>query len=361
MIINKEKMIQAIKAVKASLGKESDYYIKDGYLIASNNKCVGKYKLDGETENVRIPAKAMTLISSMTGDIEITTLMESASIVAGKVTEKKETLSIAAGNSKAKFRIKSTNEDLFDDSTFKSYMETAISADILNRAINKLIGIIPAASPRNILEGMNVVIGNDTIEFMACDGVRIGWIKTAAEAEAPINFIIPRDSLKVIESMAFEGKVIIKVGENWITFTDKDGKKILHSRIIDGEYLAINTLFKGFNLEYKANKNLFMNMLDKAKSVAGSNTVKISLSLGTDAEIHYKADLEEYTDSLKLDKANENEKVSKSFNLAYLRDCVNALFDDDISIYTTNSSKTAIVFGDSMVKTLLLPVYSGGK
>lgn len=343
MIVNKEQMLKAIKAVKPSLGKESDYYIKDGYLIASNDKCVGKYKLDGETENVRIPAKAIPLISSMTGDI--------------KITAKAGAISIVAGNSKANYKIENTNADYLDDNTFKSYMDTTISSDILNRAINKLIGIIPATSPRNILEGMNVVIGKDTIEFMACDGIRIGWIKTAAESETPINFIIPRDSLKAIESMAFEGNVVIKVGENWITFIDKENRKILHSRIIEGEYLAIGNLFDHLDIEYKVNRGLFMDMLDKAKLIADGNASKITLSLGADAEIHYKASLEEYSDSLKLDA--ENEKVTKNFNLAYLRDGVNALFDDEMSIYTTNSPKTAIVFGDSIVKSLLLPVYRG--
>ncbi len=343
MIVNKEQMLKAIKAVKPSLGKESDYYIKDGYLIASNDKCVGKYKLDGETENVRIPAKAIPLISSMTGDI--------------KITAKAGAISIVAGNSKASYKVENTNADYLDDNTFKSYMDTNISADILNRAIKKLIGIIPVTSPRNILEGMNVVIGNDAIEFMACDGVRIGWIKTSAEAETPISFIVPRDSLKAIESMAFEGNVVIKVGENWITFIDKESKKILHSRIIEGEYIKIDKLFTDLDIQYKVDKRLFMDMLDKAKLIADGNTAKITLTLGKSAEIEYKANLEEYSDSLLLN--SENERVSKNFNLAYLRDCVNALFDDEMSIYTTNSPKTAIVFGDSIVKTLLLPVYTG--
>lgn len=339
MIVNKEQMLKAIKAVKPSLGKESDYYIKDGYLMASNNKCVGKYRLDAETENVRIPAKAMPLISSMTGDI--------------KITAKSGIISIVAGNSKASYEVENTNADYLDDNTFKSYMDTTISADILNRAINKLTGIIPAKSPRYVLEGMNVVIGNDTIEFMACDGVRIGWIKTSAEAETPISFIIPKDSLKAIESMAFEGNVVIKVGENWITFTDKESRKILHSRIIEGEYLEIGKLFNDLDLEYKVDRGLFMDMLDRAKLIAEDNTSKISLSIGTDAEIYYKTSSKEYSDSLKLD--TENVKVSKFFNLAYLRDCVNALFDDEMNIYTTNSPKTAIIFGDRLVKTFLLP------
>ena len=200
---------------------------------------------------------------------------------------------------------------------------------------------------------MNVE-GNNII-FTASDGYRVARYTENIHNEDYFECIIPRNTLSIISAMKFEGDIEICVNDNWITITDNGQYKVVHSRLIDGDYLNVGSILSAENeLEYELSRSLIISVIDRAKVVAGRvSEIKVTFE-NEDGSIGYSGE-DEYFEAFKLLKGNERKSL-KFINLNYLRDAVAAMSADRIYLHTNISEKTPLIFKDDKVESLVLPI-----
>lgn len=340
MILNRNQIIGAVKTIKAALGKDNDYYIKDGYIIAQNSESIAKVKVEGLSENFRLPAKAIPLLSAMGEEIE-------AKITAGAISFK-------SGKSKANYKITDIPDSLLDTGNFKGDHSINIDSEIINNAVSKLFNIVALNTTRPVLTGMYINIENDNVVFTASDGYRVARYREQIKNDDVFECIVPRNTLNIISAMGFEGNIVISINDNWITISDEDENKIIHSRLIEGDYLKVDAIFNNTQeLMYKVSKSLVLGVIDRTKIVTGK-IAEIGITLDNDAKVEYTGD-DEYSETFNIIESC-GEKCYKKVNLSYLRDAVAALFEDSVSLYTNEGPNTPFIFRDKKVESLVLPI-----
>ena len=344
MKILRKQFITAIKTIKAALGKGEDYYVKDGYIIARNSESIAMSKLEGADETFRLPSKAIPLLSAMGDTIEV------------KLGENE--VNFKSGKSRAKYKITDVPNNLLSEDNFKSDYELEVSAVIINNAVQKLECMVSDNNARPVLTGMYIKAEKGTLTFIASDGYRVAkYIEEVEDTDTEFECIVPKGTLKIIRVMGFEDTVNLSLNKNWITLSDDN--KIIHSRLVSGQYLTFDGIFnRMYDLEYKIDKAKFIDMLNKAKLVAKSEekVSKISLKITAENElaIEYN-ETETYAEVIPLiDSCGE--EVTKTLNLDYLRDALLVLFGEEVIMYTTNEVITPLVFKEDKVISLLLPI-----
>lgn len=340
MILNRDNIIGAVKIVKAALGKDNDYYIKDGYIIARNNESIAKVRVDGLNENFRLPSKAIPLISVMGEEIEVKT-------TAGSITLK-------SGKSKANYKITDIPDGLLDTGNFKGKHSINIDSEIINNAVNKLFNIVATSTNRPVLTGMYINVEDNRIVFTASDGYRVARYREEIKSDDIFECIVPRNTLNIISAMSFSDCITLSINDNWITISDEDENKIIHSRLIEGDYLSVDGIFKNTQgLMYKVSKPLMLGVMDRARIVTGK-IAEIGITFDSSAKVEYTGD-DEYSEVFSVLESC-GEKCYKRINLGYLRDGVAALFEDTIYLYTNEGVSTPFIFKDKKVESLILPI-----
>lgn len=339
MILNRNKIIGAVKIIKPALGKDNDYYIKDGYIIAQNSESIAKVKVEGVNENFRLPAKAIPLLSVMGNEIET------------KFTE--GNINFKSGKSNATYKITNIPESLEADNFIGNY-SISINAEIINNAVDKLFNIVATNSMRPVLTGLHIKIEGKYIIFTASDGYRIARYREKISNDDNFECIVPRNTLNIISAIGFKGNINLSKNENWITLSDEDCNKIIHSRLIEGDYFKVDSLFKNVNeLTYKTGRQKFINVIDRTKVVTGK-VADIGITFDSNVKIEYTGD-DKYSEVFDVIESC-GEKCFKNVNLTYLRDAIAALFEDTVNIYTNISPKAPYIFKDNKVESLVLPI-----
>lgn len=186
---------------------------------------------------------------------------------------------------------------------------------------------------RPILRGCLLESEYDMLTCVAIDGIRLAVCKMPVkEIYGNIKAIVPSRALnEIIRLLDNDDDMVTVVIQDRNLMVEVENT-ILTARLLEGEYIDYKQIIPhNFLTEFKANKALFENAVERATVVAKSmkNLVKFDI----------KENYVNITASSELGNVNENvlinlegKDISIAFNSKYILDCLKVIDDDFIKV-----------------------------
>lgn len=211
---------------------------------------------------------------------------------------------------------------------------------------------------KQVLTGVRIIGGEDSIEFASTDGHRLSVRKLEATVK-PFGLTIPVNTLSELNSLltSTESEEIeLLVEDNLIMF--KVESTVITSRILDGTYPNYHQLIpSNFSTEFNVDRYSLLNCLNRISVLATDKNNLIRFTLTDD-------NLKLTVTSGELGNAKESIKVDFSgsfevgFNLKYLLEGLKSFDNKEITFHCNQPTQPVIITGMGNVEQtyLIMPV-----
>ena len=211
---------------------------------------------------------------------------------------------------------------------------------------------------RHYLNGCLFEKTGNSLNMVATDAHRLAIFKSSLEGEGDFTGIIPRKT--VIELMKIlpkqDGDIEFYINTNNIVFMSK--KFTFKSKLIDGNYPNYNQVVpQGEGSKITFNRK---NMLDSLSRVSVLTSEKFKgVKLKADSGVldisAHNPDQESAEEKLDISGASADFDVA--FNVNYLKEVLGTIDEEEISLVSFGSDKSALVeSGDSNQVLVLMPL-----
>lgn len=203
------------------------------------------------------------------------------------------------------------------------------------------------------MEGVNLVIFNNSLSMTALDGHRI------AERHLPINskdvnVIVPAKTMKEISAIVTEVEMHIYVTDKYMTAMF--GETLVISRLIGGKYFETDAIMKGnSSMTVKVDRKEFYNCIDRAALLTKDATKKPVIAHITD-KIHISINAVMGKMDEDVDAVVDGEEIKIGFNPTFMMDALSAIEDRDVTLYLTNNKSPIVIKDNETYTYLVLPV-----
>lgn len=324
--IQKEPLLQAIKAIKSSVGKANLQPILSTIHIKSEN---GGLTLTGT--DLSTSARAV-VEANITEPIDICVNADRLDAIISRLEDiividlKEAFLIIKSG--KAKFELLTLNSEEYPNPDFAiNDTPIVLGENAFISGINKTIFATAQSEVQAVLNGVCFTLNDNNFEFASCDGNRLSQIKFDIPIHAQGQYIIPRKILlDIIKNVKDEIKLYINNNGNKITF--ETNNYLFTSSLLAGIYPKYQQLIPKNNpKKVIINKNALLHaletvaiMVDDRTNIAHFKFTKDTLTLSSKTNDRGNA-----KDSLDLISSNNIDEYNIAFNYRYLIDCLKAL------------------------------------
>ena len=212
---------------------------------------------------------------------------------------------------------------------------------------------------RPILKGCLIEANGDEITCVALDGFRLAMCKRPVkEVYGKIKAIVPSRALNEIVRLLDKDDEFVTVVIQERNLMVEVENTILTARLLEGEYIDYRQIIPAtFLTEFKANKMIFENAVERAAVVARvmKNLVKFDI----------KENYANITATSEMGNVNENVLINLdgkdiviAFNSKYVIDCLHAIEDDFIKVSLNTPISPCIVRpnSDETCLYLILPI-----
>lgn len=274
------------------------------------------------------------------------------------------------------FKIKSCSAEEFPDLPVEEGLSHRFPVHTFSAGIRGSILACSKDESKHILQGVNLKISADGLEFAATDGHRLGIVElvtpdcieqpntddeTEVEVKAGIKELtIPSTALQCVQAMlGTEEMVEMLYSSDQVTF--KSGNWVLTSRTLEGKYPNYRSLIaKTFDRVVMLDRKKMIESLERVSVFTDSNNlVKLAIngetsSLDLSAENQIGSNGQE---SLTVEIKGKD--LNFAFNIRYLTEGLKSLVTDTI-LMELNGAKNPVIFtpigGNSRGLHLLMPV-----
>ena len=248
--------------------------------------------------------------------------------------------------------------DFPDFDVIKSDTVHPISTEKLLELFHKTSFAMANQDWRHYLNGCFFEKTENTLKMVATDAHRLSIYKSNLDSDGDFSAIIPRKTvielMKVLPKQNEEIKFYINASN--IVFMSKNFT--FKSKLIDGHYPNYNQVVpQGEGTKITFNKK---NMLDSLSRVSVLTSekfkgVKLKSESGVLDVSAHNPDQESAEE--KLDVTGDNNQFDIAFNVNYLRDVLSTIEDEEISLVSFGSDKSALVqSSDSNQVLVLMPL-----
>lgn len=219
-----------------------------------------------------------------------------------------------------------------------------------------------------LLTGLHIIVGQETIEFAATDGHRLALVETPNTVEIPVassqlEVTIPAKALRELEKMLSMGNspepLAMQFDQGQVIF--EWANRRLTSRVLEGQYPAYRQLIpRQFDRQVTLERKLLISSLERIAVMADQkqNIVKFSID-----DINQQISLSVETRDIGsgrevISVASSGEDLDFAFNIKYLMDGLKALPTNEIQmqVHTATSPIIFTPLGSLKMTYLIMPV-----
>ena len=223
--------------------------------------------------------------------------------------------------------------------------EFNIDQQELNKAVNHCIFATALDDTRPILTGLLFKFIDKKLVIVGTDGYRLAKYEVS-NIEGKGEFIVPKKTLLELQKLLDNGNTVVSVGQNQIQF--KVNKKVLISRLIDGNYPAFESIIpKIKTLEVSGAGTSLLNSLKMASLFSRESSYSTQLSVeGSRLKLLAKSP---HTGESQSEVAVENSSKNNfevSLNAQYLIDVLSVYSGEFKIEFNTQGSPVVLRFLD---------------
>ncbi len=219
-----------------------------------------------------------------------------------------------------------------------------------------------------LLTGLHIIVGQETIEFAATDGHRLAMVETPNATEAPVassrlEVTLPAKSLRELEKMLSLGNstepLAMQFDRGQVIF--EWANRRLTSRVLEGQYPAYRQLIpRQFDRQVTIERKLLINSLERIAVMADQkqNIVKFSLD-DINQQIALSVETRDVGSGREvISVSSSGEDLEFAFNIKYLMDGLKALPTNEIQmeVHTATSPIIFTPLGSLKMTYLVMPV-----
>ena len=359
--IDKSEIINEFQSLAAVADKKQTLPILSNILIRCESDSIRLLSTDLEVEldvslvgaNIEQPGET-TIPAKKAADI-IRELPEGQ--VSFELNEESSKLTVRS--SSGRYNLSTIpGSDFPDFDVIKSDTTHTISSTKLFEFFQKTSFAMANQDWRHYLNGCLFEKTGKSLNMVATDAHRLSIYKSTLDSEGDFIGIIPRKT--VVELMKIlpkqDGDIEFYINTNNIVFMSK--KFTFKSKLIDGNYPNYNQVVpQGNGSKITFNRK---NMLDSLSRVSVLTSekfkgVKLKVASGELDISAHNPDQESAEE--KLDLADSADSFDIAFNVNYLKEVLGTINEDEISLISFGSDKSALVeSGDSNQVLVLMPL-----
>ena len=367
IVCEKEKLLRGINSVVRGVPTRTTMPILEGILIKTNNNELRlttydlelgiEYNMECEVieeGNTVVNATMFSEIIRKLPDTEINIEVNENNLL---VIECEGSL----------YKLSTMNPDEFPELP-KIVVENSIETEqtILKNMIRKTIFAVSIEENRPIFTGCLFEVINNSLNVVAVDGFRMGWVSSALSVSTS-NFkaVIPGKTLNEVNKIILDSFDSIKIGvsTNQAIFEMENCKIV--TRLLDGEFLNYASVIpNNWETRIRVNKNVLQNCFERVSLISASSIekekkypVKISIDVGkvviscTNQTGDAKEEM--YTET-------EGKTLEIGVNPKYFLDALKVIEDEEIYVsFGTNISPCIIKPVDESARNytyMILPI-----
>lgn len=229
--------------------------------------------------------------------------------------------------------------------TISEGKEISFEADVLKRLVRQTIfAVAPSEGTRPILTGIDVVVENDTVSFIAIDGYRLAIRKEKVAGIDDMSFIVSGKAINEVCRIIGddEAKVKLFVGKRNISF-EIDGY-VLISRLLEGEFVDYKKTIPASSSQ-KCNLNVpaVIDVLDRISLIISDNfSTPVRCIWNKDNAVFSCATpVGRATDTFEVDL--EGDEFEIGLNSRYLTEALKAAETDEVLVRFNGSAAAVLI------------------
>lgn len=267
-----------------------------------------------------------------------------------------------------------TDQDIndFPESPFDKVTENAgtLKLEDLSSVLKEAARIIDIKQPRIEIHGLYIKVKDGKATTISTDGYR-AYIKTidikdAKDGEYILNNA--KDISKVISALGDNPKMY--VADNTMKFVGDNGQ-VITQRLV-GKYPDVSQIFPIFNKQLSVDKKELLNVLDEMKFFVKPKETPIVKVIPEDNKLILEVNGNKREISLKqkdiktdgkmedgelLMPIHDTGDIEMRFNIAYLKDAINSVPNDNINLLTPDSLTNPILVKEpGIMKRITKPI-----
>ncbi|MAW33407.1 MAG: DNA polymerase III subunit beta [Proteobacteria bacterium] len=213
---------------------------------------------------------------------------------------------------------------------------------------------------RYYLNGLLIQKRGSTLEFVATDGHRLGYVSKPLQDSSPdTQFIVPRKAVQELIKLLEEGDSLVKIrkGETQVTFDL--GSIELTTKLVEGTFPDYQRVIpKGYTKSFSISREELLHALQRAAVLANEKFrgVRWVLSDNLLRVACTNADQEEAEEELAIEYSYDPMDIG--FNINYLIDVLNNTKVENINcaVADENSSMLITIPGNQSFKYVVMPM-----
>ena len=367
IVCEKEKLLKGINSVIRAVPTRTTMPILEGILIQTNNNQLKLTSYDLElgieyNMECNVIEEGNTVVNSIMFSEIIRKLPDTDINI--EINENNLLVIECEGSL---YKLATMNPDEFPELP-KIVVENSIETDqtILKNMIRKTIFAVSIEENRPIFTGCLFEVVNNTLNVVAIDGFRMGWVSNSlSSASSDFKAVIPGKTLNEVNKIILDSFDSIKIGvsKNQAIFEMENCKVV--TRLLDGEFLNYASVIpNNWETRIRVNKNILQNCFERISLISSSSIekekkypVKISIEVGkvTISCTNQTGDAKE-----EMFTETEGKDLEIGVNPKYFLDALKAIDDEEIYIsFGTNISPCVIKPVDETARNytyMILPI-----
>jgi DNA polymerase-3 subunit beta len=347
MKIEQKELADKLKQIKSAVPTKSNMKItgilfKNNMLIANNLELALTVALDVDTaEEFIIPKKAIDLILKLNAGI-IDIYLDGEKVI------------IKSNSGISRFVTLTVSDFPKLDTSKDEVTPVECDGDELSKAINQVMYACNGQNQQNpVFSGILLDGDGKYLNIVACDGFKLAW--NQIEFSHKIKVIIPKESLKKILSIDFDGNISLYMSGTKRAVI-KLGDYTCYLRLIEGSFIDYRELFKEHPYKTSVSIKELIGSLSRTVSCIGEQKgVPVKLSINDSIlNICVQSTVSEISEDIMLNEPAPNE-LKIGFNINYLVESIKAFNEDTVEIYYKDALSSVIMHGKTL-KSITLPV-----
>lgn len=245
-----------------------------------------------------------------------------------------------------------------------------LAADALINGLKGALFATSADETKQVLTGVHLLSGADSLEFAATDGHRLSVVQTVDETggETPaMDVTVPAKALRELERLiqgyASNEPVALRLDETQVLFDL--GRQRLTTRLLEGQYPNYRQLLpKQFARQVTLDRRALMASLERVAVLASQKNDIIKITLNSaDQQIMLSAEAQEVGSGRETLPAQiSGDDLDIAFNVRYLLDGLKAFDTSDVQMQCNAATSPAVFIplGETKITYLVMPVQIRG-
>ena len=367
IVCEKEKLLKGINSVVRAVPTRTTMPVLEGILIQTNEKEIKLTSYDLElgieyTMECNVLEEGSTVVNSIMFSEIIRKLPDTDINI-----ELNENNLLVIECEGSRYKLATMNPDEFPELP-KIVVENSIETEqtILKNMIRKTIFAVSIEENRPIFTGCLFEVVNNSLNVVAIDGFRMGWISNnLSQASNNFKAVIPGKTLNEVNKILLDSFDSIKIGvsKNQAIFEMENCKIV--TRLLDGEFLNyVSVIPNTWETRIRVNKNILQNCFERVSLISASSIekekkypVKISIEIG---KIVISCTNQTGDAKEEVFTETEGKDLEIGVNPKYFLDALKAIEDEEIYVtFGSNISPCVIKPIDETIRSytyMILPI-----